>query len=130
MQMDPMQSVGFRVSQDAAGRLLGDPNGLRTLLALVETQQRALGIDIVTRIHLDIAEAMVDAHLEELTEPGLPPADAAALRTDPRCAVVVAALHYMATRDCRHRIAQQDEPDDLEILRWATDLVRGVCPVG
>lgn len=127
---DPMQSVNFRVSRDAAGRMLGDAAGLRTLLSFVETQQRARGMDIATRIHLDIAEAIVDAHIEELTEPGLSRAAAEALRTDPRCRVVVAALHYVATRDCPPYVVGAREPDDLEMLRWATGLAQAACPVG
>lgn len=126
---DPMQSTGFRVSREAATRMLGDADALRTLLSFVETRQRALGMDIATRIQLDIAEAIVDAHIEELTEPGLSRAAAEALRTDPRCRVVVAALHYVATRDCPPYVVESHEPDDLELLRWATELARA-CPVG
>ena len=130
MRLDPMQTKSFRASQEAAARLLGDASALRTLLSFVETRQQSLGSDIATRIHLDIAEAIVDAHIEELGEPGLPAARAEALRTDSRCGVVVAALHYVASRDCPPRVVGSDEPDDLEILRWATDRARGACPVG
>ena len=126
---DPMRSTKFRVSSQAADQLLGDAAALRTLLSFVEIQQRSRGMDIATRIHLDIAVAIVDAHIEELTEPGLSRAAAEALRTDPRCRVVVAALHYVATRDCPPYLVEAREPDDLELLRWATDRVRG-CPVG
>lgn len=127
---DPMQSTSFRVSREAAGRLLGDAEALRALLSYVETRQRAAGADIATRIHLDIAEAIVDAHIEELSEPGLPSAAVEALRTDGRRRVVIAAVHYVATRDRPGCPTDADEPDDLEILRWATDFARGACPVG
>lgn len=127
---DPMQSVTFRVSREAAGQLLGDAEALRTLLSYVETRQQAAGLDIATRIHLDIAEAIVEAHIEELGEPGLPLEAVEALRTDGRRRVVVAALHYLATRDLPCRLTDADEPNDLEILRWATDFARGACPVG
>lgn len=127
---DPMQATRFRLSREVAGRLLGDAEGLRALLSYVEARQQAAGIDIATRIHLDIAEAIVDAHIEELSEPGLPPAAVAALRNDSRRRRIVAAVHYVATRDLRVAGADVDEPDDLEILRWATDFARGACPVG
>ena len=125
-----MQSTGFLASREVAGRMLGDAAALRTLLSFVESQQRAFGVEIATRIHLDIAVAIVDAHIEELTEPGLTPAAIDALRTDQRCRIVVAALHYVATRDCPATLAlDTDEPDDLEVLRWATDVARGAATV-
>jgi|SRR5579875_275505 len=127
---DPMQSTSFRVSREAAGQLLGDAEALRALLSYVEARQRAVGTDIATRIHLDIAEAIVDAHIEELSEPGLPSAAVEALRTDARRRVVIAAVHYVAHRDRPCCPADADEPDDLEILRWATDFARSACPVG
>lgn len=127
MRRDPSQSVNFRVSRETAGRMLGDASALRSLLAVVEKRQRCVGS--ATRVPLDIAGAMVDAHIEELTEPGLSSAAAYTLRTEARCSVVVAALHYVATRDCPPYVSAPGEPDDLEILRWATDVVRG-CPVG
>ncbi|RNI25438.1 hypothetical protein [Flexivirga caeni] len=128
MTDDPRDTQRFQVSQEAASALLGDADGLRMLLVYAETVLRSRGIDIATRIHLDIAEAIIDAHIEELTEPGLSDAAAQALRTDPRCAVVVAAVHYATARECPTCLAG-DEPDAAQVLRWATDFARGAAPV-
>jgi hypothetical protein len=98
MMRETTTSTGYRSSREAAARMLGDAAALRSLLAAVEVRHREHGSDIATRIHLDIAEAIVDAHIEELNEPGMSPAAARLLRTDPHCAPVVAALHYIATR--------------------------------
>lgn len=120
MTSDPLRSASFRASEAAAGAMLGDVASLRALLATVEARQ-APEADVATRVHLDIAEAIVDAHIEELSEPGLCPRLARALANDPRRRVVVAALHYAGTRPWE---PVQDEPDELEVLRRATDLAR------
>lgn len=121
MVMDPLRSASFRASDAAAGAMLGDVASLRALLATVEARH-AHEADLSTRIHLDIAEAIVDAHIEELSEPGLCPVLAEALATDPRRRTVVAALHYAGTgRPCG---SAPDSPDELDVLRRATDFAR------
>lgn len=117
MKSDPLSSASFRASDAAAGSILGDVPSLRALLATVEKRQ-AGEADFATRVHLDIAEAIVDAHIEELSEPGLCPSLARALAADPRRRRVVAALHYVGTRPS---VPGDDEPDELAVLRRATD---------
>jgi len=119
MMTDTTSAMGYRASREAAADMLGDGAALRSLLASVEVRQQLLGPDLATRMHLDIAEAIVDAHIEELNESGLTPAAAQRLRTDAQCLLVVAALHYIATRPCSQL---SGEPEDLEILQWVTGL--------
>lgn len=124
MSDDPRMSLNLRASVVAATPMLGDAAALRALLAVVETRQA--GAEVTTRVQLDIAAAMVDAHIEELSEPALTPTEAYALRTAPRCRLVVAALHYVASGP---RVPSPDDPEPLAVLRWAIDAARGEIPV-
>nr|WP_279671563.1 YkvA family protein [Flexivirga meconopsidis] len=73
---------------------------------------------------------MVEAHLEELTEPGITDERRAALAADPRPRVVIAALHYLVTeRDAVPDWLPTGHLDDLLILQWATDVARGDLPL-
>jgi hypothetical protein len=127
MTGDLRDSVAFRASREAAKAMIGEVDSLRWLLRVVDARLRASGVaGVATHVHLDIAEAIVDAHIEELVEPGLTAERSAQLCTDPRCLVVVAALHFVSTT---HRPAALEDRDDLEILRWATDVARCELPV-
>lgn len=106
---------------------MGEANALRWLLHVVDARLRAAGaVGVATHLHLDIAEAIVDAHIEELTEPALTADGLAQLRNDPRCLVVVAALHFVTSTQ---RPAADDGEEELEILHWATDVARCELPV-
>lgn len=127
MTGDLRDSIAFRASREAAKAMIGEVDALRWLLHVVETRLRTPGVaDVATNVHLDIAEAIVDAHIEEFAEPGLTAERSAQLRSDPRCLVVVAALHFITTTHCPTVL---DDKDDLEILRWATDVARCELPV-
>ena len=127
MMGDLRDSIAFRASREAAKAMIGEVAALRWLLHVVDARLRAPGAaGVTTHVHLDIAEAIVDAHIEELAEPGLTAERLAQLRTDPRCLVVVAALHFVTTTHCPVVL---DDKDDLEILRWATDVARCELPV-
>lgn len=127
MMGDLRDSIAFRASREAAKAMIGEVAALRWLLHVVDTGLRAPGVaGVGTHLHLDIAEAIVDAHIEELAEPGVTAERLAQLRADPRCLVVVAALHFITTTHCP---AVLDDKDDLEILRWATDVARCELPV-
>lgn len=126
MTGDLRDSIAFRASREAAKMLIGEVDALRWLLHAVDARLRAPGAaGVATHLHLDIAEAIVDAHIEELLDPGLTADRSAQLRADPRCLVVVAALHFVATPRCPVASAS----DDLEILHWATDVARCELPV-
>ncbi len=127
MTGDLRDSIAFRASHEAAKAMIGDVSALRWLLHVVDARLRAPGVaEVATHLHLDIAEAIVDAHLEELAEPGLTAERLAQLRTDPRCLAVVSALHFLTTTHC---LAVVEDGDDLEMLRWATDVARCELPV-
>lgn len=127
MTGDMGDSIAFRASREAARSMIGDVGALRCLLHVVDTRLRAPGVaGVATHLHLDIAEAIVDAHIEELAEPCLTAGRLAQLRTDPRCLVVVAALHYVTTTHCP---AAVNGVDDLAVLQWATDVARCELPV-
>lgn len=127
MTGDLRDSIAFLASREAAKAAIGDVAALRWLLHVVDARLRATGAaGVATHLHLDIAEAIVDAHIEELAEPGLTAERLAQLRADPRCLVVVAALHFITTTQCP---AALDDEDDLEVLRWATDVARCELPV-
>ncbi|MGN6413876.1 hypothetical protein [Flexivirga sp.] len=128
MAADPSVSIAFRASREAAKALMADAGALRWLLHVVETRLRTDGeTGVATHLHLDIAEAIVDAHIEELLEPAITPERLAQLRTDPRALVVIAALHYVTMPHCP---MFTDGAEDLEILRWATEVARCELPVG
>lgn len=128
MTGDPRDSIVFRSSREAGKAILGDVEALRGLLHIVDKRWRAPGFaGVATHLHLDIAEAIVDAHIEELTEPGLTVERLAQLRTDQRCLAVVAALLFATTPPCP-RAAGNDE-DCVTILRWAADVARCALPV-
>ncbi|MFC6704954.1 hypothetical protein [Flexivirga alba] len=121
-------SIAFRASREAAKAMIGEIDALRWLLHVVDARLRAPGVaGVATHLHLDIAEAIVDAHIEELAEPGLTAERLAQLRTDPRCLVIVSALHFLTTPHCP--AAADDDEDELEILSWATDVARCELPV-
>lgn len=127
MMGDPSDSIAFRASREAAKALLGDAHALRWLMHCVEARLRADGdTDVATHIHLDIAEAIVEAHAEELLEPSLSEHRLAQLRSHPRCLVVVAALHYVTMPHCP---SMAGPASDLAMLRWATDVARCELPV-
>lgn len=127
MTADPSDSIAFRASREVAKGMLGDVSALRWLMRVVETRLRADGgTDVATHVHLDIAEAIVEAHVEELLEPTLTAERREQLQADPRCLLVVAALHYVTMPPCP---AVPGRIDDIAILRWATDVVRYDMPV-
>ena len=127
MMGDLRDSIAFRASREAAKAMIGEVDALRWLLHVVDKRMRAPGVaGVATHLHLDIAEAIVDAHIEELAEPGLTAERLAQLRTDPRCLVVVAALQFVTTPHCPSVV---DDVDHLEILRWATHVARCELPV-
>ncbi len=120
-------SIVFRSSREAGKAILGDGEALRGLLHIVDKRWRAPGVaGVATHLHLDIAEAIVDAHIEELTEPGLTVERLAQLRTDPRSLAVVAALLYVTTHSPS---AVSNDEDCVMILRWAADVARCALPV-
>lgn len=126
MAGDLRDSIAFRASREVAKATIGDAAALRWLLHVVDARLRVPGgAGVATHLHLDIAEAIVDAHIEELVEPGLTADRLAQLRTDPRALVVIAALHFVTTPRC----PAASQADDLAILRWATDVARCVLPV-
>ena len=121
-------SIAFRASREAARAILGEVDALRLLLQVVDQRWRAPGVaGVATHLHLDIAEAIVDAHIEELVEPALTAERLAQLRTDPRCLVVVAALVFVTTPHRANAVGH--EKDHAEILRWAADVARCALPV-
>ncbi|WP_446666860.1 hypothetical protein [Flexivirga sp. B27] len=127
MTADPSDSIAFRAARETAKAMLGDPAALHWLMQVVEVKLRAgEGTAVATHVHLDIAEAIVEAHVEELLEPGLSDDRRAQLLADPRCLLVVATLYYVTMPTC----PVQGTVDELEILRWATDVVRYDMPVG
>lgn len=127
MTADPSDSIAFRASREVAKKMLGDPTALRWLLHVVETGLRdEAKTHVATHLHLDIAEAIVEAHIEECLEPTLTVHRRDQLRADPRCLLVVAALHYLTVPPCPTVSAIVDNS---EILRWVTNVVRYEMPV-
>lgn len=127
MFADPSASIAFRASREVAKRMLGDPMALRWLLHVVETRLRdETSTRVATHLHLDIAEAIVEAHVEELVEPTLTVGRRAQLEADARCLLVVTALHYLTMPPCP---AVPGVVADSEVLRWVTDVVRYDMPV-
>ncbi|NNG38199.1 DUF1232 domain-containing protein [Flexivirga sp. ID2601S] len=127
-----LASASFRRSREVAAQLAGDAAGLRQLLADVERKVFAVGslTSSPRGVHVDIAGAMVEAHLEELTEPGLTAERRAVLTSDPRPRVVIAALHYLVTeRDVVPDWLPTGHLDDLLVLQWASDVARGDLPL-
>lgn len=126
MTEDLRDSIEFRASRAVAKATIGDVDALRWLLHVVDARLRVPGVaGVATHLHLDIAEAIVDAHIEELVEPGLTTDRLAQLRTDPRCLVVVTALYFVTTPRC----PADSDADHLEILSWATEVARCELPV-
>lgn len=114
----------FARSRAVAHRIVHDAPGLRGLLGQVERKEfggRAAPDD-AGQVHVDIACAVVEAHLEEMeTQPFQQRDDHAQGHHLARVRLVVAALHYLVTE---HDLVPDHHPaghlDDLAVVRWAT----------
>ncbi|TWP37898.1 DUF1232 domain-containing protein [Leekyejoonella antrihumi] len=122
-----LASPAFRRSQLAAAAIAEDPRALQKLLHQVETHAFGVGRlkDTSSGVDVDIACAVVEAHIEELLEgAGSGPADRSC-DEDAHHRLVVAALHYLVMDD---DVIPDAGPlghlDDVAILRWVTGVAR------
>lgn len=121
-----LSSAAFRRCRHRATHAANDPEALSALLDQVAAHEFGIGRlpDVGGGIDIDIACAVVDAHLAELRSGDAPSAIA-----DARCRLVVAALFYLVDTD---DVIPDDLPeghiDDVVVLRWATRIARGEIP--
>jgi len=121
-----LASAPFQRSRHAAARVANDAEALSRLLEDVSAHEFGIGQlpDVGGGIDIDIACAVVEAHIDALThdESSNPVADA-------RCRLVIAALHYLIDTDDVIPDALPDgHVDDVVIMRWAARVARGEVP--
>lgn len=121
-----LTSTPFQRCRHQAARTANDPAALSRLLEKVAAHEFGIGQlpDARGGIDIDIACAVVEAHIAELTT-----GDTTDLVTDARCRLVIAALHYLVDMD---DVIPDNLPvghfDDVAVLRWATRVARGELP--
>ena len=121
-----LMSMPFQRCRHEAARTANDPAALSSLLQKVAVHEFGIGQlpDTQGGIDIDIACAVVDAHIADLTGGGTtnPVADA-------RCRLVVAALHYLVDmNDVIPDNLPSGHVDDVAVMRWATRVARGEVP--
>ncbi|GGB26885.1 hypothetical protein GCM10011492_16460 [Flexivirga endophytica] len=121
-----LASAPFQRCRHEAARTANDPTALTSLLDRVAAHEFGIGQLPDTRggIDIDIACAVVDAHIAELNA-----GDGTSAIADARCRLVIAALHYLVDKN---DVIPDDLPeghvDDVAVLRWATHVARGEAP--
>lgn len=123
-----LASASFQRSRRAAARIADDASALVELLGQVAAHEFGIGQlpDISGGIDIDIACAVVEAHIDELASGT---ADDGTAIADARCRLVIAALHYLVdTEDVIPDRLPSGHIDDVVVMRWATRVARGEVP--
>lgn len=122
-----LESDSFCASRRYAESAIRDPEQLRELLERVNSKVDAdpLLRAEPTAVNADIAAAMVDVHIEEITrDPGY--VDALAPARLARIRLVVAGLAYLAIeQDVIPDSTPHGYVDDLTVLRWVVHVASG-----
>lgn len=121
-----LTSLPFQRCRHEAARTANDPMALSDLLEKVGAHEFGIGQlpDAKGGIDVDIACAVVDAHIADLTS-----GDTINPVADARCRLVVAALHYLVDmNDVIPDNLPNGHVDDVAVLRWATRVARGEVP--
>ena len=116
----------------AAEAIVDDPVALQQLLHRVESHEFGIGrlSDAAGGVDVDIACAVVEAHVEELLEAHVAGVEPERSCTDEaRRRLVIAALHYLVMEN---DVVPDSGPfghlDDVAILRWVTRVAQGELP--
>jgi len=118
-----LTSAPFQRSRHEAAQVANDAAALSRLLDQVAAHEFGIGHlpDTGGGIDIDIACAVVEAHIAALTDGGCVGAVA-----DARCRLVIAALYYLVrTHDVIPDTLPDGHVDDVVVVRWAARVARG-----
>ncbi|HWC24861.1 MAG TPA: DUF1232 domain-containing protein [Flexivirga sp.] len=121
-----LTSLPFQRCRREAARAANDPAALTQLLERVAAHEFGIGQlpDARGGIDIDIACAVVDAHIDDLTS-----GDTTNPVADARCRLVIAALLYLVDmNDVIPDNLPTGHVDDVAVMRWATRIARGEVP--